>query len=177
LATVLAVNPGARAVRLQGPEQTGTFRVSDDIDLSKVKTGDEVIATYVRYLAISVEPAPRVSGEVKLETKAVALGVGYEWGDGTLALYDGSTHAFKVSGLLLVDVGASRMKASGQVYKLTDPKDFEGTYIAGAAGAALVGGGSVMTLKNSKGVVMQLKSEQKGARLTLAAEGVKIKLK
>ncbi|MCG6868425.1 MAG: copper-binding protein [Gammaproteobacteria bacterium] len=176
VATVQGVDEKSRTVTLKGPERTATFKVSDDIDLSKVNVGDEVVVTYVQYLAVSVEPAPKVSGEVKLESKAVALGVGYEWGHGTLTMYDGSVHEFKVKGLSLLDVGFSDIKASGQVYKLTDPKDFAGTYAAGAAGAALVKGGSVMTLKNTKGVVMQLKSEQKGARLTLAAEGIKIKL-
>ncbi|MCG6868422.1 MAG: copper-binding protein [Gammaproteobacteria bacterium] len=177
VATVQAVDEKSRTVTLKGPERTAIFKVSDDIDLSEISVGDEVVATYLQYFAVSVEPAPKVSGEVKLESKAVALGIGYEWGHGTLTMYDGSVHEFKVNGLSVLDIGVSDIKASGQVYKLTDPKDFGGTYVAGAAGAALVKGGSVMTLKNSKGVVMQLKSGQKGVRLTLAAEGIKIKLK
>ncbi|MEA3412878.1 MAG: hypothetical protein U9R74_15265 [Pseudomonadota bacterium] len=178
VATVQAVDEKAGTVTLKGPEQTATFKVSDDIDLSKVSTGSELIVTYLQYVAVSVTPAPKVSGEVTLESKAVALGIGYEWGHGKLTLYDGSVHEFKVKGLSVLDVGISSIKASGQVFKLTDPKDFAGTYVAGAAGAALgKKGGSAMTLKNTKGVVMQLKSEQEGARLTLAAEGISIKLK
>lgn len=176
VATVEAIDPEARTATLKGAKQTVTLKVADDIDLSKVSVGDEVVASYIRSFAISVEPAPEVSGEVELESKAVALGIGYEWGSGTLTLYDGSTHPFKVRGLSLVDVGYSSIEATGQVYKLTDPKDFEGTYVAGTAGGALGGGGAVMTMQNSKGVVMRLKSKQEGARLTLAAEGLTVKL-
>jgi hypothetical protein len=176
VATVEAVDPEARTVTLKGAEHTVTLKVADDIDLSKVSVGDEVVASYIQSFAVSVEPAPEVSGEVELESKAVALGIGYEWGSGMLTMYDGSTHPFKVSGLSVVDVGYSSIQASGQVYHLTDPKDFAGTYFAGVAGAALVKGGSVMTMQNSKGVVMQLKSKQEGVRLTLAPEGLTIKL-
>jgi Cu/Ag efflux protein CusF len=174
--TVEAVDPDARTVTLKGAEQTVTLKVADDIDLSKVNVGDEVVASYVKAFAVAVEPSPEVSGEVELESKAVALGIGYEWGHGTLTMYDGSTHPFKVTGLSVVDVGISSIEASGEVYHLTDPKDFAGTYVAGAAGAALVKGGSVATMKNGQGVVMQLKSKQEGVRLTLAPEGVTIKL-
>ena len=75
-----------------------------------------------------------------------------------------------------IDVGYSSIEATGQVYHLTDPQDFAGTYFAGVAGAALVKGGSVVTMENDKGVVMQLKSKQEGVRLTLAPEGLIIKL-
>ena len=40
-----------------------------------------------------------------------------------------------------------------------------------------MGGGSAITLKNRNGVVMKLKSTQKGIRLTLAGEGLKVTLK
>nr|MBS0021515.1 hypothetical protein [Gammaproteobacteria bacterium] len=176
VATVEAVDPEARTATLKGAKQTVTLKVPDDIDLNKVSVGDEVVASYTQAFAVSVEPAPEVSGEVELESKAVALGIGYQWGSGTLTMYDGSVHEFKVSGLSVVDVGFSTVKASGQVYKLTDPKDFAGTYLAGTAGGALGKGGSVMTMRNSKGVVMRLQSKQEGARLTLAGEGLTIKL-
>jgi hypothetical protein len=176
VATVEALDPDARTVTLKGAEQTLTLKVADGIDLTKVNVGDDVVASYVESFAVSVEPAPKVSGEVDLESKAVALGIGIEWGHGTLTMYDGSTHEFKVQGLSVVDVGISSVQAEGEVYHLSNPKDFAGTYLAGTAGAALVGGGAVMTLKNDKGVVMNLKSKQEGVRLTLAAEGVKIEL-
>ncbi len=174
IARVEAVDSAARTVTLRGTERTVTLKVADDIDLAKVKVGDDVSARYVESFAVAVVPSPEVSGEVKIESKAVALGVGFEWGGGTLTMYDGSTHNFKLKGLSIVDIGVSSVKASGEVYRLTDPKDFAGTYVAGAAGGALGGGGSSIVMKNGKGVVMRLESEQKGLRLTLAPGGVSI---
>ena len=39
-----------------------------------------------------------------------------------------------------------------------EAKDLAGTYISGEAGAALIGGGSAIAMKNENGVVIQLKS-------------------
>lgn len=74
VATVEAVDPEARTVTLKGAKQTVTLKVADDIDLSKVSVGDDVMASYVESFAVSVEPALEVSGEAGLESKAVAVG-------------------------------------------------------------------------------------------------------
>jgi hypothetical protein len=148
--------------------------VSGDVDLSSVKVGQEVEVVYVQSLAISVEPAPKVSGTVSIESKSIAIGIGVQWGHGTLTMSDGSTHKFKVEGLSLLDLGISNIKASGEVFHLVEPKDLIGNYISGEAGASLIGGGSVVAMENEKGVVIQLKSTQKGVKLTLAAQGLKV---
>ena len=90
---------------------------------------------------------------------------------------DGSTHKFKVNGLSLLDLGISKIEASGEVFHLVEAKDLAGNYISGEAGAALIGGGSAIAMKNENGVVIQLKSTQKGVKLTLAGKGLTIKLK
>ena len=83
----------------------------------------------------------------------------------------------KINGVTVLDVGASSVEATDEVYNLVEATDLEGTYISGQAGAVLVAGGSVLSMKNDKGVVIKLKSSQKGARLTLAAGGMTFKLK
>jgi Cu/Ag efflux protein CusF len=176
VATVRAVDPQKRTVTLQGAKKTVTLEVAKDVDLSQVKVGDQVEASYVQSYAISVVPPPKVSGTVQLVSKAVALGVGIGWGSGTLTLDDGSVHHFKVRGLSAGDIGFSEIKASGDVYKLVQLQDFGGTYLAGAAGIAVGKGGSVIVLENDKGVVMHLKSTQEGVRLTLAPEGFRVEL-
>jgi Cu/Ag efflux protein CusF len=168
VATVQAVDPKTRTVTIQGAQQTVELKVADDVDLSQVKVGDQVEASYVESLAISVLPAPKVSGTVQIESKSVALGIGVEWGHGTLTMYDGSTHKFKIGGLSVVDLGISKVNASGEVYHLVVPQDLEGVYISGEAGVALGGGGSEIVMKNNKGVVLRLKSKQEGAKLTLS---------
>lgn len=91
-------------------------------------------------------------------------------------MYDGTSHEFKVAGLTLLDVGITGIEATGEVYKLVEAKDIEGAFFAGEAGAALGGGGSAIAMKNTNGVVMKLKTAEKGVRLTLAGEGLKITL-
>jgi hypothetical protein len=125
-------------------------------------------------LAMAAEPAP--SGTVKLTSKAVAIGVGVTWGDGTLTV-GGKPHAFAVEGLGVADLGVSDITTSGEVFNLKNVADFSGTYLAGEAGIAIVGGPTDTIMKNEKGVVLRLHGTQKGARLTLAAQGVTLKLK
>jgi Cu/Ag efflux protein CusF len=174
IAQVEAIDPESRMVTLKGAQRTVTLKAADDVDLSTVKVGDEVHANYTQSFAVSVLPSPEVSGTVEIESKAVAVGIGFQWGGGTLTMYDGSTHKFKLKGLSVLDVGVSSNTASGEVFKLTDPQDFVGTYLAGQAGGALGGGGASIVMKNKKGVVMRLESKQKGVRLTLAPEGISI---
>lgn len=115
------------------------------------------------------------SGSVTLSGGAVAAGVGYVWGHGTLS-YDGGSHKFKLKGVSVVDVGAAGVTAAGDVYNLTNLRDFDGNYAAVAAGATIGGGGSVAYLKNEHGVVIKLHSTTVGLRFNLSADGVHIKL-
>ena len=174
--TVESVDAKNNFLVLKGATSTVEMRVSEDVDLSKVKPGDEVEAIYIASLAVKVEPAPKVSGTVDMKTTAVAVGIGVEWGTGTLTMNDGSTHKYKVNGLSVIDVGVSSAAFSGEVYHLVEAKDLEGVFIAGQAGATLGAGGSAVAMKNGKGVVMRVTSKQKGLRATLAPEGLKIKM-
>ncbi len=175
-ARVEALDKERRLAALSGPKRTLVVKVADDVDLNKVNIGDEVYAVYKQSFVISVVPAPEVSGTVEIESMSIAFVVGVEWGKGKMTMYDGSTHEFKVGGLSLVDIGVSKLALSGEVYKLTDPQDFAGTYFAGEAGGALFGGGSEVVMKNNKGVVLRLKSTQKGLKLTLAGKALKVTL-
>jgi len=177
LGKVTEVNPEQGTVTLEGPEHTLTVAVSSDVDLARVEVGQEVEALYIESLAISVEPAPKVSGTIEMKITSVAVGIGVEWGKGTLSMYDGTSHELKISGVTVVDVGVTGVEATGDVYHLVEAKDLEGTFFSGEAGAVLIEGGSVLTMKNNNGVVIKMKSKQKGARLTLAAGGMTFKLK
>src|SRR6266508_3746804 len=88
------------------------------------------------------------SGSVTIESKSVALGIGVSWGDGKLD-YEGKTRDFSLRGLSVVDIGVSKVSARGKVFNLKKVEDFSGTY----AGA------------------------QAGVKLTLAGEGIEVKLK
>lgn len=174
--TVMAIDAAHRKVTLKGAKHTVVLEASEDVDLSEVNVGDEVEALYIKSYAVNVIPAPRVSGTVQIESTSVAVGVGVEWGHGTLTMDDGTTHHFDISGLSVLDLGISKVSAVGEVFNLVEAKDLNGVFVSGEAGAALGGGGSVQAMRNANGVVMQLQSVQKGVKLTLAPEGLKVNL-
>lgn len=110
-----------------------------------------------------------------LSEGTVAAGVGWSWGNGTLS-YKGQTYRVKIDGLSVAEVGITKASASGTVYNLKSVDDFDGVYAAAGAEGTAGKGAGVSSLRNSKGVVINLKSETKGANIKIAAEGLKLKL-
>ena len=125
--------------------------------------------------AISGE-ARKPSGRVTMESRSIAAGIGVTWGDGKLT-FKGKEHAFTINGLSVVDWGISRVSAAGDVYNLTDVSKFAGTYAAAEAGFTLAGGMGGMTMRNSDGVIIHLRSTSRGASLTLGPAGLTIAMK
>ena len=70
----------------------------------------------------------------------------------------------------------TRVTGSGTVRNLRNVVDFSGNYVSVAAGATVAGGGSVATLRNQNGVVIDGITTAQGVRLTLAPGGVNITL-
>ena len=125
--------------------------------------------------ATPVSDSTPADGSVELSGGAVAAGIGYTWGNGSLS-FKNQKHSFKISGLSIVDVGASSYSASGNVYHLNKLSDFDGNYVALSAGAAIAGGGNAVYLKNQNGVVIKVTATEIGLRFNLAASGVNINL-
>lgn len=115
-------------------------------------------------------------GWVTLSGGSVAAGIGFSWGNGELN-YSGNSHHFKMSGLSLVDVGATSISGSGTVYNLHSLDDFSGNYTAASAGMTIAGGGSAVWLRNQHGVVIKVVTSEKGLKFNLAAHGVNVTLK
>jgi hypothetical protein len=124
---------------------------------------------------VTTGPASSTDGTVSFTGGAVAIGVGFQWGSGTLT-YQGREYPFRVDGLSVLDVGVTRVSGSGTVHNLYRLADFSGNYVSVAAGAALGGGGSIGTLRNQNGVVIDGVTTAQGVRLTLAPGGVNIRL-
>jgi len=133
--------------------------------------------------ALATVPAraqdPGVSGPPSatflLSAKAAASGVGYTWGSGTLHFH-GHNYPFRVNGITVADVGFARITGHGRVYDLKRLQDFSGTY-GGLTGEATVGkgvGGQI--LQNGNGVQIRIDQVTRGARLTGAADGIKLTL-
>ena len=125
--------------------------------------------------AISGE-ARKPSGRVTMESRSIAAGVGVTWGDGKLT-FKGKDYPFTINGLSVVDFGISRASATGDVYDLTDVAKFAGTYVAAEAGFTLAGGMGGITMRNSDGVIINLRSTSRGASLTLGPAGLTIAMK
>ena len=113
---------------------------------------------------------------VTLTGGSVAAGIGYTWGHGELKYHDRS-HPFSIKGVSLVDVGATNLSATGNVYSLKSVADFSGNYVAAGAGITIAGGGTAVYLKNEHGVVIKLIATEVGLKFKLSADGVKITLK
>ena len=89
---------------------------------------------------------------------------------------DGVDHPFSVSGLSVVDLGSSRVTASGEVFGLRKLEDFDGTYQGVSLGVAVGGGSEVVAMRNEKGVFIRMRAGQQGVRLSLATKGTTLRL-
>jgi hypothetical protein len=110
---------------------------------------------------------------VSLESKSVAVGIGWSWGNGILRCR-GKNYPFKIDGLSVNAVGASRSDATGYVYNLKNVQDFPGTYTAIEASGTLGGGKGIASMKNDRDVRITLHSTKQGLEAKAAPEGVKI---
>ena len=111
--------------------------------------------------------AKQPDGQVTIEEEQFGLLLGGSTGSGTLT-FQGKTHPFKLKGLSVgVNVGISKMTATGEVYDLKKVSQFPGTYTKLEASIALGGGVGGLRLKNENGVIMSLHSRTKGLDLNL----------
>lgn len=132
-------------------------------------------------LAWNVSPtaAQAPDGSVKITSRMVAPGVGLSWGDGILT-YKGQNYSFtfQANGLFRdVDAGMTAGELSGQVFNLKSPEDFGGNYQKVEEKDADSGAGSSVTMKNEKGVVVNLVSTVAGRKFNLGREGLNVELK
>jgi hypothetical protein len=140
-----------------------------------------IVATIIVGLLVGGADARRRSSRetpsatLRIESKSVAVGIGFQWGNGTLR-YRGRNYPFKMDGLAVNAVGVSSTDAIGYVYNLHRVSDFEGTYAAIEAAGTVGGGKGVTSLKNGNGVRITLHSTSQGVELKAAPEGVKFTL-
>jgi len=134
-----------------------------------------VAATLVVPFSTALAKAKAPDATLQLREGSVAAGIGFSWGGGTLT-FRGKRYPVKVDGLSVGSVGISRATASGSVYNLKSLNDFNGTYTAVGAGAAVAGGGSVATMQNQNGVRINLRATTQGVKFTLGAAGVNLQI-
>jgi outer membrane protein OmpA-like peptidoglycan-associated protein len=135
-------------------------------------------------LAIAGSPAVAQTREgpwVEMESMSVNLGIGGQSGDGILHLPNlgtNCTYPFKVSGFGGgLQVGVSKISASGLVAGMTRVADLSGDYGATEGEVTLLAGAGGSTMKNrNNNVAMAIKSETQGIALGFGAKGMTIKL-
>jgi hypothetical protein len=127
-------------------------------------------------IAGAAEKKAKPEATISLETKEVAVGVGFSWGSGKLH-YQGKTYDVAVDGLTVGSVGASSIQARGDVFHLKKLADFDGTYAAIEGGATAGGGGGALAMRNQNGVEVHWVSTSQGVSLTAGVSGVKLAVK
>ena len=116
------------------------------------------------------------SGTVTIDETQFGFLLGGSLGGGKL-MFHGKTRAFKIGGISIGDIGASKVKGYGTVYNLTKVEDFAGTYTKLDASATLLKGSGTLRLKNNHDVILDLDTTSKGLQLSAGAGGVKVTLK
>ena len=117
-------------------------------------------------------------GTLKITRRSVSEGIGLTWGDGVL-VYRGKEYPFTFHGsgrLRDVDVKTTGAELSGQVFNLKNLDDFNGKYQNVEADQS-AGGGTRATIKNQKGVVLNIVSTVEGRKFSIAREGMDIEIK
>jgi hypothetical protein len=127
-------------------------------------------------LAGVAAPAQAKTGSVRVQIFKAGFVVGVSGGKGTLSL-GGKSYPLNIGGVSLgATIGASKAELIGRAYNLTSPQDIEGTYTAAEAGMAVAGGSKVAKLKNSRGVVLELKGKQVGLMISVDLSGMEVAL-
>ena len=112
------------------------------------------------------------AGTLEVKGGSVGFLVGFRWGTGTLTLNNGTKLKFSFRGVKALETGAAEIKATGTVYNLKKPADFEGTYSSMSGGMTL--GKELfgfVNIENARGVIISVKSANKGVRLSAPAPG------
>ena len=133
------------------------------------------------WLALNASSVPGQvpDGVVKITSRMVAPGIGLSWGEGVLRYKDQDyPFTFKATGLFRdVDAKIAAAELSGRVFELKRLEDFSGNYKKVGSEELAGGADTRATMKNQKGVVVNLISAVEGRKFVLAREGMDIEFK
>jgi hypothetical protein len=138
-----------------------------------------IAGTIVLLSNVSSLPAQQPDATVKITRRSVAEAIGLSWGEGVLT-YKGKDYPFSFNArgrLREVDPRMTAQELSGRVFNLKNLEDFNGNYTIVEGKEAASSGGTRATLKNQKGVVVNLVSTVEGRKFTLGREGMDIEIK
>ena len=117
----------------------------------------------------------------QIQTTSAMIGIGGQSGAGRLNLPNLGTncsYTFQVSGFGAgVQVGVSKVSASGPVKNLTRLEDFPGDYGATEGQATVIGGGGGISMKNkANNVAINLASQTAGLNIGFSGSGMKVNM-
>lgn len=115
------------------------------------------------------------SGTVELTSAQAAYIGSAQGGSGTL-FFRGRSYPFDIAGAGIGGIGVSTVEGQGEVYQLTDVKQFPGAYVQGRYGYALGNrSGGDLWLQNDAGVIMHIKAKRTGLMLSLGGDAMVIR--
>src|SRR5215813_1469022 len=106
-------------------------------------------------------PSQADNGKVRIRITKAGFIVGVGGGEGVLN-FKGRNYPFRVSGISGGTIGIAHMDLIGTAHNLKRPSDIAGSYTAGSASIAVVGGAKVARVQNANGVVLELHGAQVG---------------
>jgi hypothetical protein len=124
-------------------------------------------------LAGATLPAQADNGRVRIRITKAGFIIGVGGGEGVLN-FKGRNYPFRVSGISGGTIGVAHMDLIGTAHNLKRPTDIAGSYTAGSASIAVVGGAKVARVQNANGVVLELHGAQVGLEVSLNVGGATI---
>ena len=142
-----------------------------------MKFGAAILAGALMMVAASTESRAQTgtTGTVRIQIVKAGFIVGVGGGSGTLT-FNGKSYRLSVGGVSLGTIGIATVNLQGTARNLRTAADIAGTYGAASASVAIVGGAKVATLKNEKGVVLELHRVQLGLEASLSLSGMTLAL-
>ncbi|MFC7473711.1 hypothetical protein ACFQS7_05065 [Dankookia sp. GCM10030260] len=129
--------------------------------------------------AAPVEPRPSEAvARVEVRKWQVGMIGKASWGSGTL-IHRGRRIPFRIGGAGLGGVGMARIRATGEVFNMTDVSQFPGTFGQFRAGVVAPGAefSGPIWLQNTSGVVLRLTSNRTGLALNIGVDGILVEMR
>src|SRR5215469_3686155 len=137
-----------------------------------IKYGAVILAGALMLVSVSTQSRAQ-TGTVNI--KIVKAGFIVGGGSGTLT-FNGKSYRLSIGGVSVGTIGVATVNLVGTARNLRTAADIAGTYAAASASVAIVGGAKVATLKNEKGVILELHGVQLGLEASLSLSGMTIAL-
>ena len=135
------------------------------------------MALFAFVLLLPPPSLAQAPGYVRVKFVKAGLVAGVGGGRGVLS-YRGRNYPFTATGQSLgLTVGATASRLEGWASGIRDVKDFAGTYSSVGAGGALVGGAGGVSLKNEKGVEIDLRGPKAGLEFAANLSRITISLR